>query len=123
MMVANFTKPNMAKVGAEWPQIKGALLRAATLLQQFGYNERNLTANSVIIPLAHYLHYGAQRTLTLTPARRLLTDCNPAVGHPLANQGGIWGSGLDTMLTLIRDVLGAVTTSSFPVVAVEVISL
>ena len=54
--VTNFTQGNMAKVEAAWPQIKGALLRAATLLQQFGYNERNLTANSVIVPVAHYLH-------------------------------------------------------------------
>ena len=51
--VTNFTQGNMARVEAAWPQIKGALLRAATLLQQFGYNERNLTANSVIVPVAH----------------------------------------------------------------------
>lgn len=54
--VTNFTQENMAKVEAAWPQIKGALLRAATLLQQFGYNERNLTASSVIVPVAYYLH-------------------------------------------------------------------
>ena len=46
----------MAKVEAAWKQIKGALLRAATLLQQYGFNQRNLTAHSVIIPVAHYLH-------------------------------------------------------------------
>ncbi len=46
----------MAKVEAAWPEVEAALLRAATLLQQFGYNERNLTAHSVIVPIAHYLH-------------------------------------------------------------------
>ncbi|KPC69576.1 hypothetical protein ADL26_18070, partial [Thermoactinomyces vulgaris] len=54
--VTNFTEANMAKVEAAWPQIRGALLRAATLIQQFGFNENNLTAHSVILPVAYYLH-------------------------------------------------------------------
>ena len=60
VQVTNFLKGNMAKVeqpGAD----QGDLARAATLLQQFGYNERNLTANSVIVPVAHYLHPGCGR--------------------------------------------------------------
>jgi hypothetical protein len=118
--VANFTQDNMSKVEAAWPKIEGALLRAATLLQQFGYNERNLTANSVIIPIAHYLHLrdagdsyidstadavdrlGLQRWVTRSLIKR-----------------GIWGSGLDTTLTRIREVLTANQTGLFPVGEVE----
>ena len=37
--VTSFTRENMAKVEAAWPEIKSSLLRAATLLQQFGYHE------------------------------------------------------------------------------------
>jgi hypothetical protein len=118
--VTNFTQRNMAKVEAAWPQIKGALLRAATLLQQFGYNERNLTANSVVVPVAHYLHLrGAGDSYldsTADAADRLALQ--RWVTRSLVKRG-IWGSGLDTLLTRIRDVLRTSSTSRFPVAVVE----
>ena len=118
--VTNFTQENMARVEAAWPQIKGALLRAATLLQQFGYNERNLTANSVIVPVAHYLHLrGAGDSYldsTADAADRLALQ--RWVTRSLVKRG-IWGSGLDTLLTRIRDVLRTNSTNGFPVAAVE----
>ncbi|MBK9725432.1 MAG: DUF262 domain-containing protein [Actinomycetales bacterium] len=118
--VTNFTQSNMAKVEEAWPQIKGALLRAATLLQQFGYNERNLTANSVIVPLAHYLHLrGASDSYldsTANAADRLALQ--RWVTRSLIKRG-IWGSGLDTLLTRIRDVLRDNAGFDFPVAAVE----
>lgn len=118
--VTNFTQGNMARVEAAWPQIKGALLRAATLLQQFGYNERNLTANSVIVPVAHYLHLrGAGDSYldsTADAADRLALQ--RWVTRSLVKRG-IWGSGLDTLLTRIRDVLRTNSTNGFQVAAVE----
>lgn len=118
--VTNFTKANMAKVEAAWPQIKGALLRAATLLQQFGYNERNLTADSVIVPVAHYLHLrgvGDSYLDSSTDAADRLT-LQRWVTRSLIKRG-IWGSGLDTLLTRIREVLRANTKPEFPIDAVE----
>lgn len=118
--VANFTQVNMAKVESAWPQIKNALLRAATLLQQFGYNERNLTANSVIVPIAHYLHLrGAGDSYldsTADAADRLALQ--RWVTRSLIKRG-IWGSGLDTTLTRIREALTANETIGFPVADVE----
>ncbi|MCH8561841.1 DUF262 domain-containing protein [Nesterenkonia sp. YGD6] len=118
--VANFTQANMAKVESAWPQIKNALLRAATLLQQFGYNERNLTANSVIVPIAHYLHLrGAGDSYldsTADAADRLALQ--RWVTRSLIKRG-IWGSGLDTTLTRIRAALTACETTGFPVTDVE----
>ena len=110
----------MGKVEGAWPQIEGALLRAATLLHQFGYSERNLTANSVIIPIAHYLH--------LRGAGDSYLDSSADAADRLALQRwvtrslikrGVWGSGLDTTLTRIREVLIANTTNRFPVAEVE----
>lgn len=118
--VSNFTHANMAKVETSWPQIKSALLRAATLLQQFGYSEGNLTASSVIVPIAHYLHLrGAGDSYldsSADAADRLVLQ--RWINRSLIKRG-IWGSGLDTLLTRIRDVLRANTTSGFPVLAVE----
>lgn len=118
--VSNFTQGNMAKVESAWPGIESALLRAAALLQQFGYNERNLTANSVIVPIAHYLH--------LRGAGDSYLDSTADAGDRLALQRwvtrslikrGIWGSGLDTLLTRIRDALTANASGGFPVAEVE----
>jgi len=118
--VSNFTQGNMAKVESAWPGIESALLRAAALLQQFGYNERNLTANSVIVPIAHYLH--------LRGAGDSYLDSTADAGDRLALQRwvtrslikrGIWGSGLDTLLTRIRDALTANACGGFPVAEVE----
>lgn len=118
--VTSFTQTNMAKVEAAWPQIRDALLRAAALLQQFGYNERNLTANSVIIPIAHYLH--------LRQASDSYLDSSAAAADRMALQRwvtrslikrGIWGSGLDTTLTRIREALLANASDTFPVADIE----
>ncbi|MCQ9367614.1 DUF262 domain-containing protein [Brevibacterium sp. 50QC2O2] len=118
--VKNFTQSNMARVEAAWPETKGALLRAATLLQQFGFNERNLTANSVIIPIAYYLYLrGAGDSYldsTADAVDRLTLQ--RWVTRSLIKRG-IWGSGLDTLLTRLRDVLRANSSSKFPIEAVE----
>jgi len=118
--VSNFTQINMAKVEAAWPEIKSALLRAATLLQQFGYNERNLTANSVVIPIAYYLHRRgvSDGYLDSTSDATDRLALQRWVTRSLIKRG-IWGSGLDTTLTRIRDVLASKSSSGFPVTGVE----
>lgn len=117
--VTNFTQSNMAKVEEAWLRSRARCF-AATLLQQFGYNERNLTANSVIVPLAHYLHLrGASDSYldsTANAADRLALQ--RWVTRSLIKRG-IWGSGLDTLLTRIRDVLRDNAGFDFPVAAVE----
>ncbi|WP_422117825.1 DUF262 domain-containing protein [Brachybacterium sp. UNK5269] len=118
--VTNFTQVNMAKVEEAWPLIKVSLLRAATLLQQFGYNGRNLTATSVIVPLAYYLHLrGATDSYldsTANAADRLALQ--RWVTRSLIKRG-TWGSGLDTLLSRIRDVLRTNGNADFPVASVE----
>lgn len=118
--VTNFTQDNMAKVETAWTHIKGALLRAATLLQQFGFNDHNLTADSVIIPVAHYLH--------LRGATDSYLNSSADSADRIALQGwvtrslikrGIWGSGLDTTLTRLREILTGNTTGNFPVAEIE----
>ncbi|WP_218020503.1 hypothetical protein [Rhodococcus zopfii] len=110
----------MAKVEAAWPEVEAALLRAATLLQQFGYNERNLTAHSVIVPIAHYLHLrgAADSYLDSTADAADRRALHGWVTRSLIKRG-IWGSGLDTTLMRIREVLTTNATTSFPVEEVE----
>ena len=54
--VSNFTHDNMKKVEGSVDQTRDSLLRAATLLDIFGFSSRSLTADSVLLFIAYYLH-------------------------------------------------------------------
>lgn len=118
--VSNFTRENMARVEGSWPQIENALIRAATLMQQFGYSERTLTADSVVIPVAYYLQRrqlgDSYLTSSADASDRLLLQ--RWVTRSLVKRG-IWGSGLDTTLARIRDAIDQCGDSGFPVQAIE----
>jgi hypothetical protein len=119
--VANFTQANMAAVENSWPDIRASLLRAATLLQQFGFNERNLSASSVLIPIAHYLYRreAGDSYLDSTSDAKDRSEIKRWVTRSLVKRG-IWGSGLDTLLGRIRDAIDAADVrTGFPVEAIE----
>jgi hypothetical protein len=118
--VSNFTQDNMKKVEAAWDQTRDSLLRAATLLDMFGYSSRTLTADSVLLLLAYYLH---RRGLadsylhsTADAADRLAAQ--NWVTRSLVKRG-IWGSGLDTLLTRLRRTIDEHGQNGFPVADLE----
>lgn len=118
--VSNFTQGNMSKVEKAWPDVRNSLIRAATLLHRFGFTEQNLTANSVVIPVAYYLH---KRGITdsyieSTSDAQDRQTLQRWVTRSLVKRG-IWGSGLDTTLGRIRAALDADDLTSFPVGGVE----
>jgi hypothetical protein len=104
--VSNFTQDNMKKVEAAWDQTRDSLLRAATLTDMFGFSSRALTADSVVVIIAYYLH---RRSLgdsylhsAADSADRL--KMQKWVIRSLLKRG-IWGSALDTLLTRLRRVI------------------
>jgi hypothetical protein len=118
--VSNFTQDNMKRVEAAWDQTRESLLRAATLLDIFGLSSRTLTADSVLVLLAYYLH---QRNLsdgylhsTADAADRLAAQ--NWVIRSLVKRG-IWGSGLDTLLTRLARVIDEHGQTGFPVAELE----
>ena len=118
--VSNFTKVNMEKVEKSWDDIRKALILAADLLKQAGFSERTLTADSVLIPVAYYLHKrnASDSYLDSTtdgPDREVLKGW---VTRSLVKRG-IWGSGLDTLLGRMRDVVDANGNQPFPAAAIE----
>ena len=54
--VSNFNAANMAALESSWDSIAQALRLAVRLLTDFGFSDRTLTADSVMIPIAYYLH-------------------------------------------------------------------
>ena len=118
--VTNFTRANMATLEENWESIESTLRLAAHLLADFGFSERTLRANSVILPIAYYLH------------RRSLTDSYRSSSTHREDRNnirlwtirslvksGIWGSGLDTLLTALRATIRDFGSDAFPVEALE----
>ncbi|OLT24060.1 hypothetical protein BJF79_13970 [Actinomadura sp. CNU-125] len=118
--ISNFTKANMSRLEKGWTEIRASLLRAAELLASFGLNGRNLSADSVVIPVAYYLHthghgdgyvkagaHAADRAAVRRWVFRSLL------------KRGVWGSGLDTLLRHIQTVIRDSPDSGFPIGAVE----
>jgi hypothetical protein len=118
--VGNFTPRKMATVEAQWSGTRDALVLAAALLHGFGFEAKTLTADSVIIPIACYLrHRGLddsyRTSATETPDRARLQNW---VVRSLLKRG-IWGSGLDGLLTRIRQTIEDHGSRGFPVEEIE----
>jgi hypothetical protein len=119
--VDNFDRETMQSMEASWDAIERSLRVAVRLLSDFGFSDRTLTATSVLIPIAYYVHSRGlsdtylnraadgddRRTLRTWVIRSLLKT-------------GVWGSGLDTLLSRLRQTIRDHGQSSFPEAALEV---
>ena len=119
--VENFDEKNMAVLEKRWPEVRRALLLSARLLASFGYSGQNLRAASALLPIAYYL-------CQLDPGDRYLTTASYAqdrrniqtwLAKGLLKASGIWGSGLDTLLTNLRETIRVHGKERFPVEELE----
>lgn len=118
--VTNFNTDNMAKIEAKWPTIASSLKLGAQLLADFGFSQRTLTANNVLIPIAYYLMKRGAKDGYLTQLAE--ADDREKVRMWTVRslvKAGIWGSGLDTLLRAMRDVLSKHTEPEFPLAQME----
>lgn len=116
-----FNKENMAVLEANWHSIKEALILSMQLLASYGFNAQNLRANSAVLPLAYYLYH---RKLDLSYLSRVEhAEDRERIRHWLVRSmlkaSGIWGSGLDTLLTLLRADIQQFGSDNFPVDKIE----
>lgn len=118
--VRNFKHDTMMTLQKQWDSIGQSLQVATGLLADFGLSEATLTADSVLIPVAYYVH------------RRGLDDnfrTQPSAKDDRANvrswvirsllKSGVWGSGLDTLLGALREVLDKHGADGFPLTELE----
>lgn len=102
--VTNFDAANMKQIDAQWDRMAAALTLAARLLGDFGFSDRTLTANNVIIPIAYYL-------MKREAAESYLTSKGEADDREQVRRWavrslvkvGTWGSALDTLLRRLRE--------------------
>lgn len=118
--VKNFTTANMAKLEAGWDAMSTSLHVAVGLLSDFGLSGGSLTADSVLVPVAYYVHQrGLDHTYRQSPKTR---DDRQALRSWVLRSlivRGVWGSGLDTLLRDLREVIRLQGQSEFPVAAIE----
>ena len=115
--VRNFTHENMAVLEKNWPDIRRTLLETVALIDSYGFDSRTLGASNSLLPIAYYLHQlGAPRDFDTSDhyvgqrraIRRWLTQS-------ILKESGIWGSGLDTLLMALREVIRGSNGGEFPV--------
>ena len=113
--VRNFTHANMAILEANWPKIRDALVETVQLATSFGFDGSSLRASSALLPIAYYIYrLGAPTDFDTNP--RYEQERKAIRGWLTRSilKQGVWGSGLDTLLTALRDVLHNVDDGHFP---------
>ncbi len=114
--VENFSHENMAVLEENWPNIRQALLETVELVDSFGFDSRTIQATNSLLPIAYYLYKkGAPRDFETSNQfrndRRIIRGW---LTRSILKESGIWGSGLDTLLTALREVIRNADTSEFP---------
>ena len=114
--VENFTHENMAILEKTWPNIRQALLETVELVDRFGFDSRTIQATNSLLPIAYYLYKkGAPRNFETSD--HYLDDRKIIRGwltRSILKESGIWGSGLDTLLTALREIIRNSRGSEFP---------
>lgn len=115
--VENFTAANMQTLEANWSAVRSALVRTVELAASFGLNGQSLRADSALLPIAYYLYRQSAPKNYVTHSsyaadRLAIRDW---LFRSIVKQSGIWGSGLDTLLTALREVIAKSGADAFPV--------
>lgn len=118
--VSNFNQRNMHVLEREWESIAGSLKLGAKLLSSFGFSERTLAVDYVLLPLAYYLR------LRGLDESYLSSDSFEADRQKLRSwvlrallKTGVWGSGQDGLLSRLRDAIRQSGAGGFPVEQLE----
>jgi hypothetical protein len=118
--VTNFNHDNMAEFERRWRDIARALKLTVQLVADFGFSAQTLGADNALLPIAYSLY---QRRLDAhylsSSSFRTERDAIRSWLVRSLLKAGVWGSGLDTLLTAIRATLREHGADTFPVEAVE----
>ena len=114
--VENFNRDNMATLESQWPHIKRALAITIELASNFGFTADSLRADSALLPIAYYL-YVIQADNDYLTRSHFTSDRNDVRKWLVSGllKAGIWGSGLDSLLTSLRQVIRENHDVGFPV--------
>ncbi len=119
--VENFNRANMEKLEASWPGVRRALLQTVELAASFGLNGQTLRADSALLPIAYYLYLkkAPDNYVMHTQYQADRRAIHGWLVRSLLKASGIWGSGLDTLLTALRKTIQSEAAANFPVTAIR----
>ncbi|MCY4259648.1 MAG: DUF262 domain-containing protein [Rhodobacteraceae bacterium] len=114
--VRNFTQSNMEILEQNWQKIRDALIETVQIVTGFGFNANNIRATSALLPIAYYVYRIGSPTNFDTHSsyksdRKLIRAW---LTKSILKASGIWGSGLDTLLTALREVIRKAGEQGFP---------
>jgi len=114
--VENFNRDNMATLENKWPCIKHALKITIELASSFGFRAETLGADSALLPIAYYL-YVIEADGSYLEKSSFNSDRDNIRKWLVSSllKSGIWGSGLDSLLTALRQVIRDSHDHGFPV--------
>jgi len=105
--VENFNRANMGTLEKVWADVRRACVLTVEFVASLGFGEQTLRADSALLPIAYYLY-------KRNPPQNWLNNSIHSADRDairswlirsLLKSSGIWGSGLDTLLTALRDVI------------------
>ncbi|MCY3749058.1 MAG: hypothetical protein OXG64_07165 [Chloroflexi bacterium] len=114
--VRDFTHANMAILEEHWSKISAALVETVQLVAGLGFDRHSIRANSALLPIAYCIcQEGAPSDFHVHGRFR---EARQAIQgwliRSILKASGIWGRGLDTLLTALRDILRSTNNGSFP---------
>jgi hypothetical protein len=119
--VENFNRENMRILEASWSDVKRALRLTVELVASFGFNGQNIRADSALLPIAYYLY--RRKALENYILHSQYAEDRSRIRHwlvrSLVKASGIWGSGLDTLLTALRATMQSEGFERFPAEALR----
>lgn len=114
--VENFSRTNMEVLERNWPGVQRSLVVAVQLLASYGFSGKTLRADSSLLPIAYYIQKRGLDSKFVTKSQ--YADDRQRIKvwltRSLLKASGIWGSGLDTLLTAIREVISTRGAEAFP---------
>lgn len=119
--VENFNHENMQKLESLWPKIRSAVILSIHLIADFGLTGQTLRADSAVLPVAYYLYHKdfSDQYRTHGSYKDDRTLIKNWLFRSLLKPSGIWGSGLDSLLTALRTVIKNSADDGFPVEALS----
>lgn len=119
--VQNFNHENMVKLESLWSDLRQALILTVQLIIDFGLSGQTLRADSAILPIAYYIYRQGytSKYLTHSDYKGDRDKIKNWLFRSLLKSSGIWGSGLDSLLTALRTVIRESSEDGFPVTALS----
>ncbi len=118
--VTNFNQTNMHLLEQGWDAIEASLKLATRLLAAFGFSERTLGADYVLLPLAYYVkHRGLDESYLSSDSHKQDRDRLRAWVLRSLLKRGVWGSGQDTLLSALRKAIREHGSAGYPVDQLE----